>query len=331
MSTIVISDPGGANERDVMVGNLAMGWAVNRVSRLSCHLRAREVHQLGFDVIKGRWVWANGPCGPWGGYVQDDPVDVGSGIMELSCADMGGTLDFAITPRTYRQYSASPGALIGRAIRDSGQDEPLLIDRTRIDEDGRPVTVEWRGDNTGKVVRSLATNGNGWLTVTVDTDRITTLTYTIDPVDKRDEIMLVEGREVVDGSIRPSIANVVNDLLGVANDRDWQRATAARAIDAASVRDIGRRRATQTYPGHTRASSIEPAAKRDVERLARPSGPVSLQIIDRTPLLWELRVGQLVSLWASSNNRIFDLSITGIAHDAVTRVATVVGTVTEQE
>ena len=328
---LVISDPFWANERDIRVGELSLGWTVNRAARLSCHLRARDVHALAFDAIKGRWVWTNGPCGPWGGYVEDDPVEIATGIMELNCSDMMGSLDFAITPRTYRQYSSSPGALIGRAIRDSGQDEPLWIDETTIDEDGRPVTVEWRGEQTGKVVRSLANGASGLLAVSVDTDGVISLDYRVEPIDMRDSILLVEGREVVAGSIRPSISQLVNDILGIANDRDWQRATGARAINARSVRDYGRRRVTRTYPGHTRASSIEPAARLDVARLSQPSGPVSLQLVDRHPIVGELRVAQLISLWSSSSNRIFDLTITGIAHDTVNRTVTVVGTVTEQE
>jgi len=331
IDTIVMSDPGWTNERDVPVADLSLGWSTNRAARLSCHLPSRSVHALGFSRIKNRWVWANGPCGPWGGYVEDDPIEIDSGIMELACVDMTASLDRAITPRTYRQYTSSPGALIGRALRDSGQDEPLLVTRNSIDESGSPVTVEWRGENTGRVVQSLANAAGGLLTVTVDEDRTIALTYRTVPRDMRDSILLVEGREVVSGSIRPSISRIVNDITGVANDRDWQRATAARVIDAKSVRRYGRSRATRTYRGHTRASSIEPVARLELDSLSSPSGPVSLVIPDRHPILAELRASYLVSLWGSSNNQMFDMVITGIAHETTRRTVTVTGTITEQE
>jgi len=331
MTTVVMSGAGWANERDVILADVTYGFGTNRSARLSGRLNASDAHLLGFASIKGAWVWLNGPCGPWGGYVEDDPVDIDAGIMELNCTDLMGTLDWAITPRTYRQYSSSPGALIGRAIRDSGQDEPLWIDRTVIDESGLPVTIEWRGENTGRVVQSIASAANGLLTVAVDADRAIILTYLTEPIDDRDEVVLVEGREIIAGSIRPSISRVVNDITGIANDRDWQRATAARVVDSASVDSVGRRRATRTYQGHTRASSIEPAATAELATLARSSGPVSLQIIESHPVLAELRVARMVSVWGASNNRIFDLVITGIAHETTQRIVTVVGTVTEQE
>lgn len=331
LDTIVMSDPGWANERDVPVGDLSLAWRANGAARLSCRLPSRSVHRLGFPAIKGRWVWSTGPCGSWGGYVEDDPIEIDTGLMEFACVDMTASLDRAITPRTYRQYTSSPGALIGRALRDSGQDEPLRIIRSSIDETGSPVTVEWRGENTGRVVQSLASTAGGLLMVTTDEQRDVTLTYRTVPRDMRDSILLVEGREVVSGSIRPSISRQVNDILGVANDRDWQRATAARVIDAKSVRKYGRSRATRTYRGHTRASSIEPVARLELDSLARPSGPVSLVIPDRHPVLAELRVSYLVSLWGSSNNQMFDMVITGIAHETARRTVTVTGTITEQE
>lgn len=331
MTAAVMSLPGWADERDVTLGDLSYGFSVNRAARLSGRMRASDAHLLGFESIKGAWVWLNGPCGPWGGYVEDDPVDIDNQTIEINCSDMMGTLDWAITPRTYRQYSSSPGGLIGRAVRDSGQDEPLWIDRLLIDESGLPVTVEWRGENTGRVVQSLANAAGGNVAVTVDEDRVISLTYRSEPIDKRDSVMLVEGREVVSGSIRPSLSRVVNDITGIANDRDWQRATAARVVDPDSVQSYGRRRATRTYPGHTRASSIESVARLDLEAMARPAGPVSLTIPDRHPALSELRVGYLVTLWAGSSNRMFDLEITGIAHETSRYTVTIVGTATEQE
>lgn len=327
MSLVVIADPGWRNERHIVVGDLSLGWRTNGASRLSCRVRARDAHLLGYDELLGRWVYHSGPCGEWGGYIEDTPVDMGSGIMELSCIDHGGLLTHSTVPRTYRQLSSSPGALIKRAIQDSAQDDPLWIDSVDCDEDGSPVTVEWRGEQTARVVQSLGTDGL-W-TVRTDTDKAITFTYRSEPADKRGSILLYEGHNVITGSVRPTISQLVNDILGIANDRDWQRAAGARVQDGDSIVTFGRRRATKSYQGHTRASSLQSVARADLANLSGVTGPVSLQIPDRNKILRDLREGQVVLLASSSANRRYDLTVTGRAHDTTQGIVTVVGTVVE--
>lgn len=330
-SLVVIADPGWRNERHIVVGDLSLGWRTNGASRLSCRIPAREAHLFGFDELLGRWIFHSGPCGEWGGYVEDTPVDMGSGIMELSCIDHGGLLTHSTVPRTYRQFSSSPGALIKRAIQDSGRDEPLWFDGVSCDEDGSPVTVEWRGEQTSRVVQSLANGAGGLWTVRTDDDKLIDFTYVSSPADERGSILLYEGHNVIEGSVRPTISQLVNDILGIANDRSWQQAAGARVIDADSVLEFGRRRDTRSYQGHTRASSIESVARADLARVSGVTGPVSLQIPDRNKILRDLRDGQLVRLASSSANRRYDLTVTGRAHDTTRGIVTVVGTVVESE
>ena len=330
-AVITLSHAHWTNERDVIVGDLATSSRVNGPGRLSCHIGANDAHAWGFPELKGCWVYATTAYGPWAGFVEDDPAEVETGILELSCIDMAGMLEIAITSRTYRQYSSAPGSLINRTLRDSGLDEPLWITEMVIDESGQPQIVEFRGDNTANVVQGIANRSGGLLTIGVDTERTITLTYQTEPRDRRDSILLVEGREVISGSIRPSISNVVNDLTGVANDRDWQRAAAARVTEPKSIRRYGqRRRETRLYTGHTRASSILPVARNDLAKLAWASGPVSLSIWDEHPIVSELALATVVTLWSSTNNKVFDLTITGLGHDTGQHVVTIVGTVTEQ-
>lgn len=329
LSTIVIANPGWHNEREVHVGDLSLGWRANGVGRASCHMRARDAHLLGFSGLFGKWVWTNGPLGPWAGYVEDMPSVVGDGIIELSCADFGGLLGSMITPRTYRQTSSSPGALMVRAIKDGGTDTGSWFSAITADEDGAPVTVEWRGEQVERVVQSLAGGAGGYWNVTTDTDRAISFTYQQSPIDKRGSILLIEGRNVIAGSIRPSISQLVNDILAIANDRDWQRAAGARVYDESSIRLYDRRRETRRYQGHTRKSSLETVARADLAASSLPSGPVSLDIISTNPIVPDLRVGYLVSLWSSSQNRIYDLVIVGLAQETSRGTVTVVGSAVE--
>lgn len=330
-STIVMSNPGWHGERHISVGNLSAAWRVNGPGRLSCHLSGRDAHLLGFPALLGRWVWWHGPTGPWAGYVEDLSTDVASGVIELSCTDMSSLLDLMMTPRTYRLTSSSAGALIGRTIRDSGVDTGSWFTRLIIDEDGPPVTVEARGEQTGNVVRTLANGAGGQWFVEIEEDKALTFTYQANPLDMRGSILLVEGHNVLDGSVRPSIANLINDLLGVANDRDWQRAGAARVTNLKSVRLYDRRRAAKRYPGHTHKASLESRARADLAALSVPSGPVSLEISAQSRIVTDLRIGQLVRFWSKSQNRIYDLTILGLSHDTNRATISVVGTVVEAE
>lgn len=331
-STVILAYPYFTDERIVTVGNLSTSIRVNGSGRISFHVSADDAYGWGFDELKGIWVLADTAFGLVGGWIEDDPADIGSGILECSCTDMYGNLEIAITPRTYRSIAAAPGALISRVIRDSFLDEPSWFTEMVVDEHGQPVIVEYRGDTTDRVVQGIANRagGNFWIETTSDRDIIPS--YLTEPTDLRDQVLIGEGREVIAGSIRPSLSQVVNDLTAVANDRDWQRAAAARVIDETSIaRYNQRRRATKLYAGHTRASSIEPVAQDDMATLAWASGPVSLSIWDEHPICGELQIASLVTLWGATNNKTFDLTITGLAHDTTQHLVIVAGSVQEQE
>lgn len=325
---VTIANPGWRNARAVPVGQLSVSWLVNRPGRLSCRLPRHDAHRLPFANLKGRWIGGDfGMLGLWWGIVEDDPGEVGGGTIELSAPSMGVLLEKRAVPRTYRQVSGPPGALIGRAITDSGQDDPLWIRRLLIDEDGAPVVTEWRGDKLARVVSSLAGNAGGaWLVEPDPADGVLTFTYRHRFLDRRGRVLLCEGREVVAGSVRPTIATVVNDLTGVANDRQWERTQPVRVEDPASILAWGRSQETQRYPGHTRASSLEFVALADLARRARPTAAVAVDVPDRHPILRHVRQGETVRLWSASTNGVYDLEIAGRAWQPNRGVVTITGT-----
>jgi hypothetical protein len=330
-STIIVADPHWKNECDAVVGNLSAAVRTNGSGRISFHIPAADMVSWGFDEIKGRWVYVDTAFGPVAGFVEDDPADLGDGILELSCVDMTGLLDIAITPVTYKELSKSPGGMIKAVVRGSGLDTPTLIGATEIDEHGRPVTLEYRGDAVGRTVQTLARNAYGYLWVEIDDDRVLTLHYRTTPHDARNTILLIECREILDGSIRPSLSDVVNDVTGVGNNKDWERAKVVRVSDQASIKKYDqRRRAAFTYQDVTRAAGVEPLAQADLKRHAFATGPVNFEIWDEHPICAELELAQLVTVWSSTNNKTFDCTITGLAHDTNQHTITVAGSVTEQ-
>lgn len=330
-AAILLADPGWFDARDVPAADLSLGWRTNGAGRLSIRLPAKTAHLLGWADVKGRWVWVPlGWLGYWGGVVEDDPGDVGQGTVELSAVSFGALLYQRITPRTYRQVSGSAGAAIARLIRDTARERPLPFARVWADEGGPAVNRESRGTNLGQEVDSLATGAGGWWDVAVDANRELTFLYRAEATDARDRVLLVEGYNVVGGSIRPSIGRVVNDLLGIANDRDWERSAPARVEDAPSIRQYGRRQATHRYPGHTRRSSLEAVTRADVARLALPDAAVSVEIPATDRVLQDLRIGQLVQLRSGTVDRRFDFAVTAMAYEAARGTVTVVGTGVEQ-
>lgn len=329
-ATIIVADPDWRNARDVPVGDLAVGWRVNGPARLSVRLPAADAHLLGWTALLGRWVWVPlGWLGCWGGVIEDTPGDLTNHTVELAAVSMATLLSQRVTPRTYQQYSGSAGSLILRLITDTARERPLWLDRVVADEDGPAVSREWRGDNLGQAVGSLASGAGGAWDVTVDQDRQIEFAYQIAPADRRARIALIEGYNVVAGSIRPSISRIVNDILAIANDRDWQRAGGARVEHASSIRSYDRRQATRRYAGHTRRSSLETVARAELDQLALPTGAVSLEIPASDPVLQELREWQTVQLWSGTLNRRYDLTVEARAYEPARGVVTVVGTAVE--
>ena len=326
---VTIANPGWRQARTVPVGNLAVSWLVSRPGRLSCRLPRADAHRLPFSNLKGRWIGVDlGMIGRWWGIVEDDPGEIEGGTVELSAASMGVLLDKRIVPRTYRQVSGSPGGLIGRAITDSARSDPLWIRRLNIDEDGAPVVTEWRGDKLSRVVSSLANNAGGAWLCEPDNDDVLTFTYRSHFLDRRNRVLLIEGREIVAGSVRPTISTIVNDLTGVANDRQWERAGQSRQEDASSILEWGRSQDTLRYPGHTRESSLEFVTRADLARRSQPTAAVAADIPARHPILAHVRQGETVRLWSASTNAVYDLDIYGRAYQPNRGVVTITGTAT---
>lgn len=327
---ITLADPGWHGERDVSVGDLSLGWRVNGSSRLSCRLPAKTAHLLGWRDLLGRWVYASvGRQGRWAGTIEDTPGDLSTGILELAAVSMDDTLFHVTTPRTYRAITSTPGAVALRAITDTGRDAQLWLDSAVADEDGAPVKREWRGDILGSVIQGLANDAGNLWDIAIGDGGTIDFAYRYDYADERGNVVLREGTNVLAGSIRPSISRVVNDLLGIANDRDWQRAAGARVEDGPSVLAYGRRQDTRRYPGHTRRSSLEAVARADLARFALPSGAVSLEIPATDPVLIDLRHGQLVTLVSATLNRTYDLTVSARAYEPSRGTVTIVGTAVE--
>lgn len=329
-ATVLLSDPDWFGARDVAAPDLSVGWRTNGPGRLSFRLPARAAHLLGWNDLKGRWVWAPmGWLGYWGGIVEDDPGDIANGTVEVSAVSFAAMLYWRVTPRTYRQITGSAGAVIARHLKDTARERPLPFHAISVDELGPAVNAESRGANLGQEIQSLATGAGGSWDVTIDADRRLAFAYRVEPSDQRGRILLLEGYNVVAGSIRPSVSRIVNDLLAVANDRDWQRSGGARVEHAASVRAYGRRQDTRRYAGHTRRSSLEAVARADLARLALPTAGVSLEIPATNPVLQELRVGQLVRLRSYTVNREYELDVAAMAYETARGTVTVVGTAVE--
>ena len=325
---LTIAYPGWRRPRRVEVAGLSVGWRLNGAGRLSCRLPATDAHRLPFADLKGKWLRFDGGdvLGVWEGEIEDDPGEVLGGTVELSAASMAAQLGHRTVPRTYRQVSGSAGALAARAVIDAANDTPLWIRRMVVDETGPAQTAEWRGDPVDRVVTGLARNAGAWWTVEPDPDDgVQTFTFRTRFLDRRGTVLLVEGVNVVGGSVRPTISTIVNDLTGVAADRTWDRAHLARMEDGSSIRAYGRRQETRRYPGHTREASLEPAVLADLAQSVDPTAAVSLQLHAAHPIVGRVRQGETARLWSASTDSAYDLDVTGRAYVPDQGTVTVVG------
>jgi hypothetical protein len=325
LSTLTVARRGWADKREVRGANVQASWTVSRPGRLSATLSARDAWLMGIDDYLGRWVrWDHPLMGPWGGEIEDQPVNLGGGLIELSCTGFAAILKRYRTKKHYRAVSSPAGSLVLRAFADLAIKTPF--DTIGADTDGDPIAHTWRGDLLSSVVDRLAKASAHQYDATLADD------WTIDfefrrrtGSDKTGSVCLIEGYHIADGAITPSVSQLTNDILAVSGIRNWDKAPSTVAQAPNSIVTYGRRQAVQRYSGFTTARALESRAKVDLAALDDPVIPVTIRLSDREPQLSEIRQGDTIRVVSSSANAEYIVDITGRAVDADSGVVSLVG------
>lgn len=324
-STLIISDRGWANKRELRVANVSASWRVSGVGRLSAMITAREAWLLGVDDLLGMWVrWDHPTLGIWGGMIEDVRMQMGAGTLELSCSSFLSDLKHYRTRLSYQQVSAPAGSLVRRAFADLAVKVPFTS--ISADTDGDPVSITWRADKLSAVIDRLAKAGNKQY------DAPLSDAWTIDFAfrrqvgqDRTGSIMLWEGRQIVDGPITASLADLTNDILAVSAVDSWDEATTAVAVNGSSRKARGPYQATIRYYGFNSAQALRSRARVDLQTMTTPAVPVVIRLSDRTPELSEIRDGDTIRMASSTANAYYAVDIAGRAVDAETGVVSLVG------
>ena len=331
LATLTVAEPGWGDLREVRVASVSAAWAVSRVTRLSAFVDARDAWLLGITDWLGLWVrWDHPTMGTWGGVVQDAAYDLGRGTLELGCASFLTLLSKRRTAKEYVQASAPAGALVLRALTDADNEAPLGFDSLSADEDGPLFQVSWRGEDLLRLTQRLASTADAEFDATVDDDGAVAFAFRHRVgQDRRGDVALIEGYQIVDGSLTPSIANLVNDRLAVSADVDWQDAAAAIATDPDSILTYGRRQDTVRYQGYSTGPALYGRAKADLVLASLPVAPASIRVPDTEPQLLDVRQGDTIRVVSASSNALWDFRVVGRSVYAETGVATLVGDATE--
>lgn len=327
LSSLIIADRGWSDRRELRVASVSASWRLNAPGILSATLSAQDAWLLDIEDFNGRWIrWDHPLMGTWGGKVLDTRVNFNTGAMELSCESFLTELKKRRTRKTERTVNASPGSLVYRAFGDISSND-LPFDTILCDTGGNPVTMQWRADDLYSVVNRLS-NANGYqFDATLDPDE-----WTIDfqfrrqvGEDKTGAVLFIEGYQIAGGTAVTSIANLVNDILAVDGDADWDDAITLPVVDPDSIQTYGRRQATVRYYGLPTRESLYSRAKIDLLTSTEPVIPVSFKLSDREPQLVDVRCGNTIRAMSASANAEWIVMITGRGVDADTGVVTIVG------
>lgn len=308
---LTVSEPGWRDKRDVQVVSVAASWEVSTLGLLSAKLPAKRAHLLGIGEWLGKWVRADlGRQGIWGGIIQRNPTETSDGTMELSCDSFHALFDGIATAATYRQASASAGALWLRAIADAPTNRTRWISSIRADEDGPSIAMEWRGDDLYDLSGYLAdTSDHEW-------DVVLNADWTISAVfrkrvgrDRRGRVLLIEGRNGVSGQVAPSRDDLVNVIRAHHEEEQWETSPVTIAIDARSRQRYEEITKTRSYAAMTGPESLYIRAKQDLARESVVKMPTTVIVPASDRQLSDVRQGDTVRYWSARQNKRGDLRI----------------------
>lgn len=281
-------------------------WSVSEVGAFSCRLPTRDFRALGLGRGHLVWLrWTDRLHGAWGGVITSTRVaSVREPVITLNASSFAWLLSGRPTPVAYRQQAGRAGAHVRRLLNDGLNPDPLPFTVIECDESGPALTMDWRGEDSLDVLRSLANlSGQEW-NVTVEDDNAIAFRWKARiGRDRRHEVLLAEGAEIVDGEIDDDVTPARNTLLAVANNRDYERSERHYVENAAAVRALGgHRMEVRRYDRALTEGAIRPLALADVRREATPPYLATLHLDINHPTGRWLREGDTVRAWLPSIN-----------------------------
>jgi hypothetical protein len=309
-ATVIVGRPGWFEQRRMQVTPPSMSWRTDGPGSFDTMVRGRDLHTAGYmlqgvaDPLKGLWLWYDHPtAGPWGGVITRTDVD--GSFVRITAEQFNVLLRKRSLSVHAKAVGTSPGTLALYYLTGaSRRGESYDLTGWTADESGAAVTYEPRGgDLCDDVISSLANFGYQWRVRTWSMDeRLFEFRQRLGE-DKRQTVLLSEGRHVVRFNQTGDLWTVVNSLIGVPGDRDHRNSRGYQEDDEQSIRELGRRyEATIAYTGEVTRSTIMPRVKRDLERLRYPAEIAQADIVDADLCWLRFREGDVISVASETAN-----------------------------
>lgn len=324
-SIVTVADPGFTNKRELRVGSVRADWRVNGTGQFSALMPPDEAWRMGIADFTDLWIQWRAPSGRiWGGIVRDVPTTFGQAV-ELSAASFVDELRNIRTPETYRQGTASAGAIINRALVDA-PGEFAIFDEIDVDDQGPLLSTEWRADSVYQVVDRTARSANMQFTDRTNDDWTRTLSvHEAVGEDKSASILFVEGKHFGEGSLTVSTKTLANDILAKSADAEWRNAPGAIVEDSDSLGSRGRRQTTRLYYSLHSIPGLASRARAELVTLAQPQIPITIRVASDDAQLGEIEQGDTVRVWSWSANLRVAMTILTIVDDEDSGQTTLVG------
>lgn len=304
-TTVWFAYPGGAKPGRLTASSVSAMWSVLGESTASVSLPSKDANRFGtpdgIDVWLGKWMRWDSPLGVWGGIVTDATVGVRDRTTELTVTSMHRLLSTRRTPTTYRLASGPAGGLAIRAIQDAASDAEQWVSTYAADMDGPNLSVEWHGESVADVIGFVADAGGMEWDCSMGADW--RVAFEMRPRLGRDltgSVLLIEGREVHEATIRATLDGVANDVLAVANEDGWRKSRKRVAVDGDSIDRYGRIQATLPLTEVSSGQTLLQYARAELDRTAYPKVPLSIEMPARHRLCSLFRHGDTVRLWLPS-------------------------------
>jgi len=278
---VVISEAGLDDPKRIPANGIDCSWRINARGDASIEIETSVLRATGLLDCEGFGlsfrIQKMGLFGYWSGVIQQIRFDGASGTTEIAAQTNEALLDARRTAKSYDVTDGDAGGIAAKVIADNGWEGSAFIAGYRIGPTGL-ADISIRAEQVVDAIDQLAALVDGEWRVTWDrwfefADRL--------GVDRTATVVLLEGRDV--GATWEIIRDVrprVNDLLAMSGVDAYTRKTAVVVLDSVSIEEIGQRQGAIVFPYLIKESLLRPAAKKELQRLARLGRGATLDVLD---------------------------------------------------
>lgn len=252
--------PGGSSPVTLPSTGYRASWAVKPPSTLSAEVVTADlIDAFGTTDLWGAyWVEAEHPtAGVWAGVVTGTEPTLETGTTEVAARDYTELLAARTTAKVYDVPAINPGGMARKIILDAGRANPTWIEGFELDPLLPAIPFATRAEQVLAAIDRLADeSGAEW---EITHERILRFLRRLGR-DVSASRQLVQGRQIVAGSVSQFGDAVRNELLAIPADQDFVRTTSVVVADADSRRRRGLRQDTVVFDGMTTETQLKPAA-----------------------------------------------------------------------